>query len=80
MTVRRLGLFSLGFVLLFETHSIAQDSQMPSDDFLEYLATLVDQDGEWVDPMELEELVDDELDDADAALIEKEVQHAEETP
>ncbi len=81
MTAKRFRLFSLSIVLLLHTQAIAQESEMPSDDFLEYLATLVDQDGEWVDPLELEELPDDELDiDVGRELTDKDAQHAEETP
>jgi len=81
MTAKRFALFGLSIVLLLHTQAIAQDGDMPSDDFLEYLATLVDQDGEWVDPLELEELPDDELDlKVGQEHIDKDAQHAEETP
>ncbi|MEM7083948.1 MAG: hypothetical protein AAF465_14560 [Pseudomonadota bacterium] len=39
--------------------SAMADESLPSDDFLEYLAQLVDDDGEWVDPLTLENGPDD---------------------
>ena len=58
--------------------SVAQDDDMPTDDFLEYLATLVEDNGEWIDPMELDELSSDELSE-DEVDINKAEQQPEDT-
>ncbi len=60
---------------------MAEEGAPPSDDFLEYLAMLVEEEGEWIDPLELEDVaVDDSTADAAGDTLIEDSQPAEETP
>ena len=82
MMVKQLSIISIFVAALACLPVNAQEKEdLPSDDFLEYLATLVEEEGEWVDPLELDELPDDHI-DFKAASEEylDDTQHAEEKP
>lgn len=57
------GVLGLVMALTATTGAVAEDV-LPSDAFLEYLGEMVEQDGEWIDPLELDQLPDDAVDDS----------------
>ena len=62
MTAKRSFLATTAIALLVCSPATGQEEEMPSDDFLEYLAALVKEEGEWVDPLDLDELPGEDLD------------------
>lgn len=81
MMANRRPLLATCVALFFCLPLSAQDEESPSDDFLEYLATLVEEDGGWVDPLELDELPGDDFDSKAAhETLSEDTQHAEEQP
>ncbi len=81
MTVSAARIASVVLAMSVSGSVVAQDEGLPSDDFLEYLSTLVEDEGEWIDPLELEDPIDEDS-SADSAgdTLTDESQHAEETP
>lgn len=81
MRVKSFPFAACGLALLVGVSAPAEETG-PSDAFLEFLAELVDQDGEWIDPMELEDLPigDEESLDDNATKHTDNTQPAEETP
>ncbi len=83
MTAKRppLAAAATAMALLVCSPVAGQEEDMPSDDFLEYLAALVEEEGEWVDPLELDELTDEDLDlNLASETPIDDAQHAEDKP
>lgn len=80
MIVRRQSLVAAFAAVFICASSGAQEDEAPSDGFLEYLATLVEQDGEWVDALELDEVPTDDIDPDIEQRASENSESAEETP
>lgn len=75
MTIMQAKLFFFIFVWLVGTTAIAEDAskeKIPDIALLEFLGSFEDPDGKWIDPMEIDSMMNKETTENDATTAKKE--------